>query len=85
MSGDVIGQDLQKGLHFAELSAASGNYNALSDLAFYYYEGKGVEKDLQKAHELLVLADRKITENVGEGIYNKEIRMFEEQMNMQST
>ncbi len=81
MDGLGVEQDFQKGIHYAEMSANAGNYNATTDLAFCYFEGKGVEQDLRKAHELLVMADHKITENLGEGLYAKEIRMMAEQLN----
>lgn len=41
--------NLEKGIEYTEECAKSNNYNALSDLALYYYKGLGVDKNIQKA------------------------------------
>ncbi|GGG13612.1 tetratricopeptide repeat protein [Pontibacter amylolyticus] len=69
--------DQGKGIQYGQECAELGNYNALSDLAFYHYKGRGVDKNLQKAHELLVKAEERITEKTGSGMWGGFIKQLE--------
>ena len=72
--------DYKKGIQYVEECSMSKNYNALSDLAFYYYKGKGVEKDVQKAYDLLVEAETIITRKTGSGLWEEFITKIEKEL-----
>src|SRR5688572_2135351 len=47
MKGFGIPANPEKAIYHAIKSAEEGNYNAMSDLAFYYFKGMGVEQNFQ--------------------------------------
>lgn len=72
--------DYEKGIAYAEACAKLENYNALSDLAYYYYKGMGVEKDIQKAYDLLVKAENKVKQKTGSGMWEEFIQQLEAEL-----
>jgi TPR repeat protein len=72
--------DYEKGIAYAEACAKLENYNALSDLAYYYYKGMGVEKDIQKAYDLLVKAENKVKQKTGSGMWEEFIQQLETEL-----
>jgi TPR repeat protein len=70
----------QKGLEYAEACAKRGDYNALADLAYYYYQGQGVEKDVQKAYDLLVQAEKIIVSKTGSGMWRPFIKKLRKEL-----
>ncbi|WP_299701820.1 hypothetical protein [uncultured Pontibacter sp.] len=71
----------ERGIEYAEECATLNNYNALSDLAFYYYKGMGVDKDVQKAFDLLVKAEARVTEKTGSGMWGDFVKHLEKELN----
>lgn len=69
-----------KGLEYAEACAKRGDYNALADLAYYYYHGQGVEKDVQKAYDLLVQAEKMIISKTGSGMWRPFIKQIAKEL-----
>ncbi len=72
--------DYKKGLEYVKACAALDNSNAISDLAYYYYQGMGVEKDIKKALELLVKAEAKVIEQSGSGMWGDFIKKLEKEL-----
>ncbi|WP_196889434.1 SEL1-like repeat protein [Aureivirga sp. CE67] len=68
------------GIKYAKNCAEMNNYNALSDLAFYYYKGRGVEKNVPKAYDLLVKAENTIIEKTGSGNWGDFIKQLEKEI-----
>lgn len=50
-------QDFSRGIQYAQLCAALENEHAMADLGYYYWTGAGVEKDIDKAYELMKKAN----------------------------
>lgn len=73
--------DYEQGIKYARMSADQDNYNGLSDLAFFYFKGMGVEKDLHKALELLKKADRIAASKGVGGVFSDRIKAVEMEMN----
>ncbi len=69
-----------KGIEYVQICAAANNYNALSDLAFYYYKGMGVKKNLSKAYDLLIKAENSIIEKSGSGMWGDFIKQIEKEL-----
>lgn len=80
MRGTGCKADYGKGIKYVEECAKLDNYNALSDLAFYYYKGMGVDKNVQKAYELLIKAEKRITEKTGSGMWGGLIKQLEKEL-----
>lgn len=74
MSGAGGKKDYKKGLYYTQMGADEKNPNSMADLAFYYYQGMGVEKDLQKAYDLLVAAEKRQIEERGSGNWETFIK-----------
>lgn len=72
--------DYEKGLYYTNEGIKLNNYNAISDLAYYYYKGVGVEKSVQKAYDLLVEAEERITEETGSGMWGEFIKLLEKEL-----
>lgn len=72
--------DYEKGIKYVTMCAEENNYNALSDLAFYYYKGMGIEKNVLKAYDLLVKAESKIIEKTGSGMWGDLIKKIEQEL-----
>lgn len=70
----------EKGLEYVRNCAELNNYNALSDLAFYYYNGKGVEKDVQKAYDLLLKSEKIVIEKTGKGNWGDFINQLKNEL-----
>ncbi len=80
MRGTGGRQDYKKGIRYARECSEENNYNALSDLAMYYYKGMGVEKDVQKAYDLLVQAEKRIIEETGSGMWEDFIKKLKQEL-----
>jgi TPR repeat protein len=74
MSGEGGKKDYKKGLYYTRIGADEKNPHSMADLAFYYYQGMGVEKDIQKAYDLLVAAEKKQIEERGSGNWEMFIK-----------
>ncbi len=72
--------DFDKGIKYVRIARGGGNYNGTADLAFYYYRGKGLEKDVHKALELLKEANQKAIERLGSGWWDEEIALLEKEL-----
>ena len=70
----------EKGIEYVKICAEANNYNALSDLAFYYYKGKGVEKDIYKAYDLLLQAENRMIEKTGSGMWEDFLIQIEKEL-----
>ena len=72
--------DYEKGIRLVNQSIVTGNLNAIADLGFYYYKGMGVEKDLQKAYDLLLQANQISIEKWGGGMWDEQIELLKKEM-----
>lgn len=72
--------DYEKGMYYTNEGVKLDNYNAISDLAYYYYKGIGVEKSVQKAYDLLVEAEQRITEQTDGGMWGEFIKQLEKEL-----
>ena len=70
----------EKGIQLINSCADNGNYNCKSDLAFFYFKGMGVEKDIQKAFDLLTEANNLIIEKTGIDQWEKELKMMKKHL-----
>lgn len=70
----------EKGLKYAKRCAELNNANAISDLAFYYYKGTGVEKDVQKAYDLLVESEKKMIARTGRGTWGEYLNKLKKEL-----
>ena len=70
----------EKGLEYVRSCAELNNYNALSDLAFYYYNGRGVEKNIQTAYDFLVRSENEMIEQSGKGSYGDLIIQLKKEL-----
>ncbi len=80
MKGEGGRLDYEKGIKYAEMCASLDNYNGLSDLAFFYFKGMGVEKNLAKALELLKQAEKLAKDKGIGGPFEDNIRMVEKEL-----
>ena len=55
----------QQGIQYLQQSADQGNYYALADLAFQYYEGKALPQNTQTAYDLLKQAEQSAIQETG--------------------
>ena len=72
--------DYKKGIKYAIECSKFNNYNAISDLAFYYYKGMGVKKNVQKAYDLLVRAEEIIIRETGSGSWQDFIKHLKKEL-----
>lgn len=72
--------DYEKGIEYTKKAAEMRGFNAIADLAFYYYKGMGVEKNLEKAHQLLVEANNLSIEKNGSGSWDDFIKVLEKEI-----
>ena len=80
MRGSGGKKDFAKGLELTQKLADGKNYKAMADLAFYYYQGMGVKKDVKKALELLRIAENLSIEESGRGNWEDFIKKLEEEI-----
>jgi Sel1 repeat len=59
MKGIGLPANLALAIDYVQKSAASGNYNAMADLSFYYFKGMGVAQSTLKAIEWMESANEK--------------------------
>ena len=76
-------KNLKKGIEIIKICAANKNYNCMSDLAFFYYQGMGVEKNIQKAYDLLVEADKIATKKFNPGAFDAQLKMLKKELENQ--
>jgi len=80
MRGTAGKLDYEKGIRLINQSIATGNLNAIADLGFYYYKGMGVDKDLQKAYDLLLQANQISIEKWGGGMWDEQIEVLKKEL-----
>lgn len=80
MRGTAGKLDYKKGIQYVKQSFAAGNLNAIADLGFYYYKGMGVDKDLQKAYDLLQQANQLSMEKWGGGMWDEQIQLLKKEL-----
>lgn len=80
MRGTAGKLDYGKGIQLVNQSIATGNLNAIADLGFYYYKGMGVDKDLQKAYDLLLQANQISIEKWGGGMWDEQIEVLKKEL-----
>ncbi|OAV45156.1 tetratricopeptide repeat protein [Lewinella sp. 4G2] len=80
MRGTGGQQDYQKGIALVNKCVDLGNDNALADLAFYYFKGVGVTKDVKKAHQMLTQAEENALSKTGVSVYKDFIDILEKEL-----
>jgi len=75
-------QDYEKGIKYAKELVETGHYPAMADLAFYYYKGMGVEKDLYKSLELLEKASELSLQRLGMDFFSEKIEKVKEEIRL---
>ena len=72
MKGFGIPADPEKAIYHALKSAEENNYNAMSDLSFYYLRGMGVEQNFQTSLYWMQKANE-----VSEGMFNDRVDLIQ--------
>ncbi|QCK15813.1 tetratricopeptide repeat protein [Mangrovivirga cuniculi] len=80
MSEDNGSHNPQKAIDAVNKAIELGNFVAKADLAFYYYNGFGVDKDKKKAMELLIEANKEAKKRMGEEPWNEVIHKLKKEM-----
>ena len=75
MRGFGIPADPEKAIYHALKSAEEGNYNAMSDLSFYYLRGMGVKQNFQTSLYWMEKANE-----VSEGMFDDKLELIQKMM-----
>ncbi|MEM6801318.1 MAG: hypothetical protein AAF696_07925 [Bacteroidota bacterium] len=80
MRGEYMSANYERGIELTKALAEKEHMNAMSDMAFYYYHAKGVEKDVKKALELLEKAETQYKERFGSGNWEPFIQKLKKEL-----
>ncbi|NMM47939.1 tetratricopeptide repeat protein [Marinigracilibium pacificum] len=73
-------EDHDKAIEYVNKAVSLGNFVAKADLAFYYFNGLGVEMDKEKALKLLIEANDEARKKMGEEPWNEVIEQIKSEI-----